>query len=123
MIRVDDFPGTKPAEFDRHNLESFKRFHHYLTSYDDFRYVLPKYCGPLIKRFSDGTRTATFPDRGWPIPAIKWIEKKLTTGKGIYNTHCGPALSILIGCRNLFLGINIGAEVSQSHPHIMGTLN
>lgn len=26
-IRVDDFPGTKPEEFYRHNLENFKQFH------------------------------------------------------------------------------------------------
>lgn len=25
-IRVDDFPGTRPEEFDRHNLENFKLF-------------------------------------------------------------------------------------------------
>lgn len=50
MIRVDDFPGTKPAENFKHNLENFKRFHHYLTSYDDFRYtlgVIPGYTKPV----------------------------------------------------------------------------
>lgn len=26
FIRVDDFPGTRPDEFDRHNLENFKLF-------------------------------------------------------------------------------------------------
>lgn len=51
---------------------------------DDFRYVLPKYCGPEVKIFSDGSRTASFPDRGWPVQEIRWIEKKYSTGKGIY---------------------------------------
>jgi len=27
-VRVDDFPGTKPEEFHKHNLENFKRFDH-----------------------------------------------------------------------------------------------
>jgi len=40
FVRVDDFPGTKPEEFDKHNLENFKRFHHYLINFDNFRYTL-----------------------------------------------------------------------------------
>lgn len=51
---------------------------------DDFRYVLPRYCGPPVKRFPDGTRTAIFPDRGWPIPSIKWMEKEFGGGRGSY---------------------------------------
>lgn len=51
---------------------------------DDFRYVIPKYCGPEVQHFPDGSRTATFPDRGWPIQEIRWIEKKFDAGKGIY---------------------------------------
>jgi hypothetical protein len=32
-LRVDDFPGTKPAEFWRHNLESFKLFDEVLADH------------------------------------------------------------------------------------------
>lgn len=31
-IRVDDFPGTKPEEFYKHNLENYRRFHDVLTT-------------------------------------------------------------------------------------------
>lgn len=31
QIRVDDFPGTKPAEFHKHNLESYRKFHDVLA--------------------------------------------------------------------------------------------
>lgn len=44
-IRVDDFPGTKPEEFWRHNLENFKRFHDVLEKHEK-NYVLgiiPRY--------------------------------------------------------------------------------
>jgi len=51
---------------------------------DDFRYVLPTYKGPGVKYFPDGTRTATFPDRGWPVQEIKWEEKIFGNGKGSY---------------------------------------
>ena len=51
---------------------------------DDFRYVLPIYKGPEVKNFSDGTRTATFPDRGWPVQEIRWTEKRFGNGKGSY---------------------------------------
>ena len=30
---------------------------------DDFRYVVPKYKGPEVRYFPDGTRTVAFPDR------------------------------------------------------------
>lgn len=36
-VRVDDYPGTKPEEFDKHNLENFKRFH---ETMGDIPYVL-----------------------------------------------------------------------------------
>lgn len=39
LLRIDDFPGTKPQEFDRHNLESFKRFHAVLAE-RDIEYLL-----------------------------------------------------------------------------------
>ncbi|MHA1951727.1 MAG: hypothetical protein ACW99G_14780 [Candidatus Thorarchaeota archaeon] len=39
-LRVDDFPGTKPAEFDNHNLENYKRFHHTLIQCKVQKYVL-----------------------------------------------------------------------------------
>ncbi|MBM3713291.1 MAG: hypothetical protein FJW56_07635, partial [Actinobacteria bacterium] len=51
---------------------------------DDFRYVVPRYKGPEVRYFPDGTRTVAFPDRGWPVQQIRWIEKKYGKGKGIY---------------------------------------
>ncbi|MHB8407881.1 MAG: hypothetical protein ACYDHY_07345 [Acidiferrobacterales bacterium] len=33
QIRVDDFPGTKPAEFNVHNLENFQKFHEIMMRY------------------------------------------------------------------------------------------
>jgi len=51
---------------------------------DDFRYVVPGYCGPQLKNFPDGSRTASFPERGWPVLEIKWMEKQYGGGKGIY---------------------------------------
>jgi hypothetical protein len=33
LFRVDDFPGTKPNEFYRHNLETFKEFHQVMSKY------------------------------------------------------------------------------------------
>ena len=51
---------------------------------DGFRYVVPDYCGPDIRNFPDGTRTASFPERGWPVQEIKWVEKKYGKGKGVY---------------------------------------
>lgn len=45
IIRVDDFPGTKPNEFYRHNLENFKMFDDVMREYGR-NYVLgviPKY--------------------------------------------------------------------------------
>ena len=51
---------------------------------DDFRYVLPAYTGPGVKYYQDGTRTAVFPERGWPIQAIKWVEKKISSGEASY---------------------------------------
>lgn len=44
-FRVDDFPGTKPQEFHRHNLQSFLKFHEVMKSYgrDYSLGVIPKY--------------------------------------------------------------------------------
>jgi len=45
-LRVDDFPGTKPAEFWKHNLDNFKRFDEVLEKNGVQSYVLgviPKY--------------------------------------------------------------------------------
>lgn len=39
FVRVDDFPGTKPREFNKHNLENFKLFDSYMKKYD-ISYVL-----------------------------------------------------------------------------------
>jgi hypothetical protein len=46
-IRVDDFPGTKPAEFDKHNLESFKEFHMLMMGFfpEYILGVIPRYVG------------------------------------------------------------------------------
>ena len=33
-IRIDDFPGTKPDEFWKHNLDNFKRFNDIFEKYD-----------------------------------------------------------------------------------------
>lgn len=46
ILRVDDFPGTKPEEFWKHNLEGFKRFDAVLEKHGIEEYVLgviPKY--------------------------------------------------------------------------------
>ena len=51
---------------------------------DGFRYVVPAYCGPKVKHFPDGSRTVAFPERGWPVQEIKWVEKQYDGGKGIY---------------------------------------
>ncbi len=39
-LRVDDFPGTKPEEFYRHNLENYKKFHSTLMDGGVREYVL-----------------------------------------------------------------------------------
>jgi len=47
-VRVDDFPGTKPEEFFKHNLENFKRFNDIFWN-RDISYVLgviPGYTTP-----------------------------------------------------------------------------
>lgn len=45
IIRVDDFPGTKPEEFWRHNLDNFKRFDDVMHKHDlDYTLgVIPRY--------------------------------------------------------------------------------
>lgn len=46
ILRVDDFPGTKPNEFKEHNLDNFKKFDNILEKYNVKEYVLgviPKY--------------------------------------------------------------------------------
>jgi hypothetical protein len=39
-IRVDDFPGTKVSEFDKHNLENYLKFHDVLMNNGVKQYVL-----------------------------------------------------------------------------------
>lgn len=53
ILRVDDFPGTKPAEFWKHNLENFKRFDDLLGEYVDLYVlgVIPKYTTPEMIDF------------------------------------------------------------------------
>lgn len=49
VLRVDDFPGTKPLEFDRHNLDNYKLFDEALERNGVQQYILgfiPKYCTP-----------------------------------------------------------------------------
>lgn len=46
-LRIDDYPGTKPAEFVKHNFQSFREFHQILAE-RDLPYVLgviPRYVG------------------------------------------------------------------------------
>lgn len=46
ILRVDDFPGTKPEEFWKHNLDNFKRFDEVLERNGVHEYtlgVIPKY--------------------------------------------------------------------------------
>ncbi len=45
LVRVDDYPGTKPEEFYKHNLENFKKFHEVLRSRGIWYTlgVIPKY--------------------------------------------------------------------------------
>lgn len=38
-VRVDDYPGTKPNEFSKHNLENYKKFHNLITKFVD-SYIL-----------------------------------------------------------------------------------
>lgn len=40
ILRVDDFPGTKPEEFSKHNLENFKMFDEVLAKNKINQYVL-----------------------------------------------------------------------------------
>lgn len=47
-LRVDDYPGTKPEEFCRHNLENFKRFHEVVAGFVPW-YVL----GVIPRHVSD----------------------------------------------------------------------
>lgn len=48
ILRVDDFPGTKPEEFYKHNLENFKKFDEVVSSYFSAYIlgVIPKYLTP-----------------------------------------------------------------------------
>ena len=50
---------------------------------DDLRYVLPDYIGPEAETFHDGSRTVTWPERGWPIP-VRYTDKKYGDGDGTY---------------------------------------
>lgn len=46
LLRVDDFPGTKPEEFWKHNFDNFKRFDDVIARHHINRYILgviPKY--------------------------------------------------------------------------------
>ena len=46
ILRVDDFPGTKPEEFWKHNFDNFKRFDDVIARHKVDRYILgviPKY--------------------------------------------------------------------------------
>lgn len=60
IIRVDDFPGTKPGEFDKHNLDSFKRFDEvmYRNGFDSYYLgIIPRYLKKEdIAFFSDNRR-------------------------------------------------------------------
>ena len=48
-LRVDDFPGTKPEEFWKHNLDNFKHFDALLEKHNVQEYtlgVIPKHTTP-----------------------------------------------------------------------------
>ncbi len=55
----------------------------FTTIGEDFRYIIPSYCGPEPRVFPDGSRTLVWPERGWPIP-IRHVEKAFSTGGGFY---------------------------------------
>lgn len=40
ILRVDDFPGTKPEEFDRHNIDGYRAFHTIIRNYTNASYAL-----------------------------------------------------------------------------------
>ena len=48
-LRVDDFPGAKPDEFDRHNFDGFLRFHETVREHTAAMYLL----GVIPKHVSD----------------------------------------------------------------------
>lgn len=66
---VDESGGVRRGLFDCAGVALKQRIG------DDFRYVYPEYAGPAPKRYEDGSRQVAFPERGWPIPAIRWIDK------------------------------------------------
>lgn len=54
ILRVDDFPGTKPQEFWKHNLDNFKRFDDVLA-----RHAIPQYTLGVIPKYTSEK------DRDW----------------------------------------------------------
>ena len=49
LIRVDDYPGTKKEEFDKHNLKNFKKFDKIFKE-RDLTYVLGVIPGHCTKK-------------------------------------------------------------------------
>lgn len=87
-IRVDDFPGTKPEEFWKHNLENYRRFDEVLSDYVD-EYVLgviPKHTTPDMIEYleqSDQIRVALHGvehDERYPNEFRNW-----ETTEGVFN--------------------------------------
>lgn len=49
----------------------------------DWRYVQPDYAGPAPKEYPDGSRQLVWPDRGWPITAVRY--KDIPYSQGTYT--------------------------------------
>lgn len=63
ILRVDDFPGTKPEEFWKHNLDNFKAFHEVVSKYvpEYILGVIPRHTTPQMVDYlesTDGVRVA-----------------------------------------------------------------
>jgi len=56
ILRVDDFPGTKPEEFWKHNLGNFKRFDDVVAKYvpEYMLGVIPKHTTEEMVRYLEG---------------------------------------------------------------------
>ena len=51
------------------------------------------------------------------------IAGKLTTGGAVENTHARPVFLIAVRLSNSLLSIDIGSEIGDGHPRIVGAGN
>jgi len=107
ILRVDDFPGTKPEEFWKHNLDNFKLFDAVLEKYVD-EYVLgviPKYTTEEMIRYleqNDKIRVALhgvehnerFPNEFRPWETTEQIFNKLVSARQPFQ-KCNGALDVV----------------------------